>query len=264
MAENNQNVLLHIESGIAHVTLNRAEVHNAFDEDVIARLSAIWADIAAREDIIAVILRGAGKSFSAGGDLNWMKRAASYSEDENYQDGLRLARMLNGLANLPQVTIAMVQGAAMGGGFGLVACCDIVIAGPDSSFALSEVKLGLIPATIGPHVIRAIGPRHARRYFQTGERFGQSRAHEIGLVHECADSTDAMEDILVSILKSIRTNGPQAMRAAKKLASDIAGRSIDDDLLKDTASRIAQTRAGDEAKEGLSAFLEKRKARWIA
>lgn len=253
-------VLLKSEDGIAHVTLNRPEIHNAFDETVIARLTAIWDDLAQRKDIRAVVLTGNGKSFSAGADINWMKRAASYTEERNYQDALKLAQMLNRLHTLPQLTIACVQGAAMGGGLGLVACCDVAIADKDAMFALSEVKLGVIPATIGPYVIRAIGERQARRYFQTGERFDGAKAHEIGLVHRVAERPEDMEYLLHTLLKEIATNGPLATREAKRLCRDLSGPPVTQAVMEDTARRIAAIRTGTEAQERLSAFLEKRKA----
>lgn len=249
--------------GIATVTLNRPDVHNAFDENTISGLSGAFADLAKRDDIRVVVLRGAGPSFSAGADLNWMKRAAGFTEQQNKADALALATMLYTLYTLPQVTIACVHGAAMGGGLGLVACCDIVVADHDAVFALSEVKLGLIPATIAPYVLRAMGERQARRYFQTGERFNGARAAEIGFVHEVTAGPEDMEARLQSILKSISVNGPLAMRAAKALCLDLAGKAITPDLINDTAGRIARTRSGAEAKEGIAAFLEKRKAGWI-
>lgn len=244
---------------VAYVTLNRPDVHNAFDENMIAHLAMVFDELAGRDDICAVVLRGQGKSFSAGGDINWMKRAAGYSEDENYQDGLKLAAMLHGLYTLPQVTIACVHGPAMGGGMGLAACCDIVLAGPGAVFALSEVKLGLIPATIGPYVMAAIGPRQMRRYAQSGERIDADTALQIGLAHAVGDIDVLLDDVL----KNIHANGPLAMRAAKTLCADLAGAAITPALIDDTARRIAKTRAGDEAKEGLVAFLEKRKAGWV-
>lgn len=255
-------VLLEIKDSIAYVTLNRPEVHNAFDETVIARLSEIWDELADNKDVMAVVLQGKGKSFSAGADMNWMRRAADFTEEQNKSDALALATMLNKLYCLPKVTIACVQGAAMGGGMGLVCCCDIVIAEEDAKFALSEVKLGLIPATISPYVLAAIGPRQSRRYFQTGERFDGKKALEIGLAHELAERPEDMEYHLHVILKNLSTNGPKSMVAAKQLCLDLAGKPITQDILDDTASRIAAARAGDEAKEGLSAFLEKRKAAW--
>lgn len=250
-------VLLQIENDIATVTLNRPELHNAFDDVMIERLASVFGSLEKRMDIRAIVLRGEGKSFSAGADLNWMKRAAQYSEAENRSDALALAWMLHTLANLPQTTIACVQGAAMGGGLGLASCCDIVIAAPDSVFALSEVKLGLIPATIGPYVIRAIGERQARRFFQTGERFSAQKAYEIGLVHELAD-TENIDDILLRILHELGKNGALAMRAAKCLCFDLAGAEISETLIHETASRIAAIRTSDEAQERLKAFLWKR------
>lgn len=256
-------ILMDMKEGVAHVTLNRPDVHNAFDEGVIERLSAVFDDIAGRDDVAAVVLRGRGKSFSAGGDLNWMKRAAGYSQEQNYEDALKLAGMLGRLYALPQATIACVQGAAMGGGFGLACCCDIVIAEEDAVFALSEVKLGLIPATIGPYVVRAIGSRQARRFFQTGERFTAKKGLEIGLVHEVAARPEDTEYLLEGILKNLRANGPRAIRAAKRLCDGLDGRAIDEILAKETARLIAATRAGDEAKEGIEAFLGKRKPAWV-
>ncbi|MBI4030931.1 MAG: enoyl-CoA hydratase/isomerase family protein [Proteobacteria bacterium] len=258
-----ETVLLEVRDSIAHVTLNRPDVHNAFDEEMLACLHTLWGDLAERGDVRAVVLTGKGKSFSAGADLNWMKKAAGYTEKQNREDALRLADMLYRLYTLPQVTIACVYGAAMGGGMGLVSCCDIVIAEKDARFALSEVKLGLIPATIAPYVLRAIGERHARRFFQTGERFDGAKAHEIGLVHRLAGRPEDVEYLLHATLKEIAANGPQAMRAAKKLCLDLAGQPLSESLRGETASRIAATRAGNEAKEGLSAFSDKRPASWI-
>lgn len=248
--------------GAAYVTLNRPDVHNAFDEGVIARLTALWAELGSDGSVHAVILRGAGKSFSAGGDLNWMKRAAAYTPEQNQADGMKLAQMLRGLYTLPKLTIALAQGAAMGGGMGLVCCCDIVIAQKDTKFALSEVKIGLAPATIGPYVLRALGERQARRYFQTGERFDGAKAYELGLAHILYADDAERDAALAGILDNIKTNGPQAMMASKRLCLDLAGMPLNKELIADTANRIAELRAGDEAREGLAAFLEKRKAGW--
>lgn len=255
-------VLMDVASGVATITLNRPDTHNAFDEHVIAALSGKLDVLRLEKSVHALVLRGAGKSFSAGADLNWMKRAAGFSEEQNKADALALAEMLHKLYTMPLVTIACVQGAAMGGGMGLVSCCDIVIADKDALFALSEVKLGLIPATIAPYVLRTLGERQARRYFQTGERFNGEQAHKIGFIHELVRGADDMGERLAAILKIISTNGPQAMRASKALCLDLAGQPITAELIDDTASRIARTRAGVEAKEGLNAFLEKRKPEW--
>lgn len=255
-------VLLGKQDGVAAVTLNRPDIHNAFDENVIARLSALWDELARDRGVQVVILRGAGKSFSAGGDLNWMKRAAGYTEEQNRADGMKLARMLHGLYALPQLTVAVAHGAAMGGGLGLVACCDIVIAQQDMKFSLSEVRLGLAPATIGPYVLRALGERQSRRYFQTGERFDGRKAYELGLAHILYDTDAERDAALAGIMENVRANGPEAMAASKRLCLDLAGRPLSDELIADTASRIAALRAGDEAREGLAAFLEKRRPRW--
>jgi methylglutaconyl-CoA hydratase len=256
-------VLLDIKKNVATVTLNRPDVHNAFDEQMIDTLVGTFEDLAILNEITAVVIKGAGKSFSAGADINWMQRAAGYSEAQNKKDAQNLARMLHALYTLPKLTVAMVQGAAMGGGFGIVCCCDIVIAQKDTRFSLSEVKLGLIPATIAPYVLAAIGPRYARRYMQTGERFTAQDGYHIGLVHEVADAEEDMPLILGPILDNVTANGPCAMAASKKLCLDYAGKALTKDLMDDSASRIAQTRIGLEAQEGLKAFMEKRKAGWI-
>ncbi|HEC00189.1 MAG TPA: gamma-carboxygeranoyl-CoA hydratase [Sphingomonadales bacterium] len=251
------------DDGIAFVTLNRPEVHNAFDEHMISRLSEVFQTLEADKHCRAVVLRGAGKSFSAGADLNWMARAADFSHNENLADAEHLAIMLSDLYSMNKLTIACVQGAAMGGGLGLVACCDLVIADVNTTFALSEVKIGLIPATISPYVLSAIGARHARRYFQTGERFKGQQAHDMGLVHELTTTKDEMDAQLHVMLDHVRANGPLAMREAKRLILDYGGRAITPDIMEDSAERIAAIRARAEAKEGLAAFLEKRKPDWM-
>lgn len=259
----NDVVLTHVEKGVATLTINRPEAHNAFDEHVIAALSGKLDALLIERDVHTLVLRGTGKSFSAGADLNWMKRAANFTDQQNKGDALALAAMLNKLATLPKTTIACVQGVAMGGGLGLVACCDIVIAQVDTLFSLSEVKLGLIPATIAPYVLRAIGERQCRRYFQTAERFNGETARAIGLVHEVVANEGEMESKLAKVLESLCANAPHAKAEAKKLCLDLAGKPLDQAMMNDTATRIAQTRAGGEAKEGLNAFLEKRKPSWI-
>lgn len=252
-----QSVILSINENIATITLNRPEVHNAFDDEVIARLTGILDDLHANENIIATVLQSNGKSFSAGADLNWMKKAASYTEQQNKEDAYKLATMLNKLDTLPCVTIACVQGAAMGGGLGLVSCCDIVIAADRAIFALSEVKLGLIPATIAPYVLRAMGQRQARRFFVTGERFSAQHAHSIGFIHDCVADENALAEKRDEYLDFIKKNGPIAMRASKKLCLDLDGQTITDEVLHETASRIAKARSTDEAKQRLTNFLEK-------
>ncbi len=252
------------DDGIAWVTLNRPEVHNAFDEMMIARLREIFYELEQDNHCRAVVLRGAGKSFSAGADLDWMKRAADFSHNQNLADAEYLAAMLNSLYSLNKLTIACVQGAAMGGGIGLVSCCDLVIADINTTFALSEVKIGLIPATISPYVLSAMGARNARRYFQTGDKFKGRRAYELGLVHELTTSEDEMAAQLNVMLGHVHTNGPLAMREAKRLIMDFAGQPLSSAIMADSAERIAAIRSRAEAKEGLKAFLEKRKAGWIS
>jgi methylglutaconyl-CoA hydratase len=242
--------------------MNRPEKHNAFDDSVIAELREAFDDIAARDEVRVVVLASQGKNFSAGADLGWMKRMAEYDYEHNHHDAQLLAGMLKALHDLPQPTIARVQGAAFGGAVGLVSCCDMAVAGEGASFCLSEVKIGLIPATISPYVITAMGERAARRYFTTAERFRAVEGLRLGLVSEVVgeDELDAAVDTLVDALLQ---NGPQAVRAAKQLVADVAGREITADLIEDTCERIAQIRISDEGQEGLGAFLNKRKPNWL-
>ena len=246
------------EAGVARITLNRPEVHNAFNDDLIAELTAALVRLEQDPAVRAVVLAAAGKSFSAGADLNWMKRMAGYSEEENRADARGLAGLMRSLNELAKPTVALVQGAAYGGGVGLVACCDIAIAATRASFCLSEVKLGLIPAVISPYVIAAIGERSARRYFVTAERFDAETALRLGLVQEVV-APEELEAAGRRVLEALLAGGPEAQAAAKRLVRDMAGRPIDDALVEETAKRIAEVRAGDEAREGISAFLEKRR-----
>lgn len=246
-------IKLTIENDIATLTLNRPEVHNAFHAEMIAELSQTFDGIAQRPDIKVIVIKGEGKSFSAGADLNWMKDSIEFSKEDNRRDAIALAEMLNKLNTLPQLAVACVHGAAMGGGFGIVSCCDYVIANDKAIFSLSEVKLGLIPATISPYVIQAIGQRQARRFFQTGERFGANKAKEIGLVHEVGD----IEQLLESVLNTIASNGPAAMRMSKKLCFDLSGSYVSEGVMNETANRIAEIRTTQEAQERLAKFLNK-------
>ena len=262
MNTNNDTVLLEVnEQGIATVTLNNPEKHNAFDDGIIKQLTDIFNDISERDDISVMILASNGKSFSAGADLGWMKRMAGYSYEDNLKDANALATMLKALNFLPQTTIAKVQGAAFGGAVGLASCCDIVIASTKASFCLSEVKIGLIPATISPYVVDAIGLKASRRYFQTAERFFADKAQQIGLVDEVV-TPDALTDEVNAMVATLLANGNQARRQAKKLSQDVAFQSIDDNLLKDTSERIAAIRVSTEGQEGLTAFFEKRAPNW--
>jgi methylglutaconyl-CoA hydratase len=250
------------ERGVATITLNRPEIHNAFDDTVIAALTNAFTHAANDPAVRVVVLAANGKSFCAGGDLNWMRRMAGYNYDENLRDSNALADMLRTLNFLPKPTIARVQGAAYGGGVGLVACCDIAVASSNSAFCLSEVKVGLIPATIGPYVVQAIGQRAARRYFTTAELISANTAHVLGLVSELVEPKE-LEAHVANIVTNLLRNGPNAIAEAKRLVLDIAGREIDAAMIADTSERIAQTRGSDEGREGLSAFLEKRKPNWI-
>ena len=250
------------ERGVATITLNRPDIHNAFDDTVIAALTNAFTHAANDPAVRVVVLAANGKSFCAGGDLNWMRRMAGYNYDENLQDSNALADMLRTLNFLPKPTIARVQGAAYGGGVGLVACCDIAVASSNSAFCLSEVKVGLIPATISPYVVQAIGQRAARRYFTTAELISANTAHVLGLVSELVEPKE-LEAHVANIVTNLLRNGPNAIAEAKRLVLDIAGREIDAAMIADTSERIAQTRGSDEGREGLSAFLEKRKPNGI-
>jgi methylglutaconyl-CoA hydratase len=245
----------------ATLWLNRPERHNAFDDALIGELSHALAELAGDASVLVVLLAGRGKSFSAGADLAWMKRMAGYTLAENEADAQAMAEMLHRLDSLPKPTIALVQGAAMGGGVGLVAACDIALAAEDAQFALSEVRLGLIPAAISPYVIAAIGPRAARRYFLTAERFDARQAMALGLVSAVVPVAElAAEGARLADL--LGRNGPVAMAEAKRLIADVTGRPIDAALRAETARRIARQRAGAEGREGVAAFLEKRKPVW--
>ncbi|MBK8209699.1 MAG: enoyl-CoA hydratase/isomerase family protein [Rhodospirillales bacterium] len=247
--------------GLATVWMNRPEVHNAFDDTLIAELTEALLMLDSDVEVRVVVLGGRGESFCAGADLNWMKRAAGYSEAENLRDARALAEMLRSLALMSKPTLARVQGAAIGGGLGLVAGCDIAVASTRASFATSEVRLGLIPATIGPYVIAAIGERQARRYFLTGERISASRALEIGLAHEVTEA-ERLDATVASIADALIAGGPQAQTAAKHLIQDITGRPLTAELAEDTACRIAGLRATPEAGEGIRAFLQKQPPAW--
>ena len=249
------------DDGVAWVTLTRPEVHNAFDDTLIAELSAVLGGFASDERVRAVVLGAQGRSFSAGADLNWMQRMAGYSERENLDDARALADLMRRLYELPKPTLALVQGPTYGGGVGLVACCDIAIAAETANFCFSEVRLGLIPAAIGPYVIAAMGERAARRYFLTAETFSAREAMRFGLVHDVVPD-EALRDIGRRVIKALLRGGPNAQVAAKDLILTISGRPLDD-LAEETAKRIARLRVSEEGREGIAAFLEKRKPRWL-
>ena len=248
---------------IALVTLNRTDVHNAFNETLIAELTDALRALDANPRIRAIILLSSGKSFCAGADLKWMERMAGYAYEQNIADASALARLLQTLAGMGKPTIARVHGAAFGGGVGLIACCDIAIATQNATFALSEAKLGLIPATIGPYVVEAIGARHARRYMITAETFDAAEAYRIGLVHDIVPDVEALDARVNELLGSLLVAGPHAQKAVKALVRAVAHRPIDERVVADTAERIATIRASDEGREGIAAFLTRRSPEWV-
>jgi methylglutaconyl-CoA hydratase len=247
---------------IATVTLNRPEVRNAFNEQAIAELTAAFTALGQVDGIRAIVLASNGTAYCAGADLNWMKKMAGYSEDENRADAMQLANMLRTIYACPKPVVAKVHGDCFGGGVGLVAACDIAIAADDAHFCLSEVKLGLIPATISPYVIKAMGENAARRYFLTAERFNAREALRIGLVHDIATAA-TLDGQVDAIAAALAANSPNAVRQAKALVREIAGQPVTDTLIADTAHRIAQIRASGEGREGVAAFLDKRKPSWL-
>ncbi|WP_462163991.1 enoyl-CoA hydratase-related protein [Pseudoalteromonas xiamenensis] len=246
------------KSKVAILLLSRPEKHNAFNSEVIAELIKN-IEYASTLDIRALVFKTEGKHFSAGADLAWMKSMADNNYEENVADSMELARLMNVLANCPHPTVCLVQGAAFGGALGLIACCDIAVATPEAKFCLSEVKLGLIPAVISPYVIRAIGERHARRYFLTAEVFDSEQALSMGLLHAISEDLSLSQ---AHFIDTILNNGPMAVKSAKSLINEVAGFAIDDSLIRHTAKRIAEIRVSAEGQEGLSAFFEKRKPTW--
>ena len=247
--------------GVATITLNRPEKHNAFDDVLITDLLQFLDNIEHDKSIRVLVLRAQGKSFCAGADLDWMRRMADFDFEQNLADVRQLARLMYRLNRLNKPVIALVQGASFGGGVGLIACCDIAIASTDAIFSLSEVRLGLIPSVISPYVIAAIGSRAARRYFLSGERFDAARALQLGLLHEVVEP-ETLDVSLEQCIDALLISGPGAQAAAKELIQHVKGRAIDESLIEETARRIAEVRACDEAREGLNAFLEKRKPDW--
>lgn len=249
------------ELGVATVTLNRPELHNAFDAELIAELTEVFQYMHKEPAVRVMILAANGRSFSAGADLNWMQKMADYSYAENLEDANKLATMLASLHNLNKPTIARVQGAAFGGAVGLIACCDMAIGSKLSKFCLSEVKIGLIPATISPYVINAIGARASRRYFTTAEVFSARRARRLGLLSE-AVTEEELDSTIDSLIEHILRNSPKAVSAAKNLINQVENKVIDQSLIDFTCEQIAQIRVSTEGQEGLQAFLHKRPASW--
>ena len=258
-----QNLLTEIDRGVGIVTLNRPDRHNAFDDVTIVELTHALGTLEADPAVRTIVIGSIGKNFCAGADLNWMRRVADHGPEENLRDARALAEMLRHVAQCQKPVIARVQGPAYGGGVGLIAACDIAISTFDAQFALTEVKLGIIPSTISPHVIAAIGERYARRYMLTAERFSASEAYRIGLVHEIVHDEAALDDAIGDLIEALLKNGPDAMAECKQLIGVVAGRPLSAELIEDTAQRIARVRATAEAQEGMAAFLAKRKPNWI-
>ena len=255
--------LLHLREGaVARLRLNRPQLHNAFDATLIAALTGALDSVAADPDVRVVVVEGEGASFSAGADLNWMRGMAAASEEENRRDSLALARLMRALDECPKPTIARVQGAAFGGGVGLVACCDIAIATANAKFGLTEAKLGLLPAVISPYVIEAIGPRQARRWFATAELFEAATAYHVGLLHEVVDDEAALDAAVARQIDLLLKAGPVAAAGAKSLVRRVAARVDRDGLDADNAALIAALRVSPEGQEGLTAFLDKRAPAW--
>jgi methylglutaconyl-CoA hydratase len=247
---------------IARITLNHPEVRNAFDDATILELTSTFRELDTDDNVRVVVLAAEGETFCAGADLNWMKRMAEYSVEENRADALNLAKMLNAVYRCSKPVIARVQGDVYAGGVGLVAACDIAISVDTAKFCLSEARLGLMPATIAPYVIRAMGARAAHRYFVTAERFDALDAMLLGFVHKVVSPAD-LDSKVDAIAKAIVNNSPNAVRECKRLVLDFVDREINDDLISETAERIARIRASEEGREGVRSFLEKRKPAWL-
>jgi methylglutaconyl-CoA hydratase len=258
-----QTIEVEHQAAIATVWLNRPEVHNAFNETVIEELDAALLALASNASVRVVVLAGRGRNFCAGADLRWMERAAGAAPEENLQDARRFAAMLRRLAVLGKPTIARVQGSALGGGMGLAAACDICVAALDASFAMTEVRLGLIPAVICPYVLRALGSRQCLRYMQTAERIGSERAQALGLVHEAVPAGE-LDACVQRLCAALCAGGPRSQAACKQLAADLDGGGLTDAVLERSAAAIARQRSSSEAREGLDAFFGKRPPAWAA
>jgi methylglutaconyl-CoA hydratase len=257
-----QTLELRREGKLATLSLNRPDVRNAFNETTIAELTTAFAELGADPDVRVIVLAANGVAFCAGADLNWMKKMADYTHQENLADAAQLANMLHTIYTCPKPVVAKVQGDCYAGGMGLVAACDMVVAVDTANFCLSEVKLGLIPATISPYVIKAMGENAARRYFLTAERFDAAEAKRIGFAHEVV-SADALDAKVAELVKALGNNSPNAVRQAKRLVRDVGGREISAALIAATVDDIAQIRASQEGREGVRSFLEKRKPDWL-
>ena len=252
-----------LEGPVARITLDQSETRNAFDDVVIAELTQAFERAGSATQVRAVVLAANGPAFCAGANLNWMRRMADYSRDENMADAGRLADMLRVMAECPKPTIARVQGDVYAGGLGLVAACDMAVSVDSAWYCLSEVRIGLVPATISPYVIRAMGARAAQRYFLTAERFSAAEAHRVGLVHEVVPA-DALDGKVDALLKALTTASPAAVSTCKQLLRDVTGHAIDAALIARTVEGIADIRASEQGREGVQAFLQKRKPGWLS
>lgn len=257
-------VIFSQRGALATVMLNRPALHNAFNDEIVNALAAAWDRVGKSSDIRVVVIKGEGTSFSGGGDLEYMRKAGAASRDENLAGTLAMARMLQALRDLPQATLAVVHGNCMAGATGVVAATDIAVATANTKFAFSEVKLGLTPATISPHVVAAIGVRNARRYFLTGERFSAAEAQRIGLIHETVADETALAAKQEEITAALLQGAPGAVAAIKKLVREVSGRPLDDEMIASTAANIADRMASAEGQEGLASFFEKRRPRWFS
>ncbi|MDH0048140.1 enoyl-CoA hydratase/isomerase family protein [Comamonas terrigena] len=254
---------LTVNAGVATVTLTQPEIRNAFSDEVIQEITEAFRVAGERPDVRAIVLAAEGTAFCAGANLNWMRRMADYDRAENLQDAGALAEMLRTIYHCPKPTIARVQGDVYAGGMGLVAACDMAVAAENAGFCLSEVKIGLVPGTIAPYVLRAMGARAGHRYFLTGERFDAAEALRIGFVHQVV-AAEQLDDAVDSLLKALLVAGPDAVRTCKKLVLDVAEREINAQLIASTVEVIADIRASEEGKEGVQAFLSKRKPSWLS
>ncbi len=259
-----QSIITEVDDSVGILTLNRPERHNAFDEQLVTEMTNGLLALEADPRVRVIVLSSTGKSFCSGADLSWMKIAASYTSQENLRDARSFARLMTTLHELPKPTIARVQGPAYGGGVGLIAACDIAVASYDALFALTEVKLGILPAVVSPYVLAAIGERYCRRYMLSAERFSAAEAYRIGLVHEIVPGEEQLDEAIGEIVDSLLKSGPQAQAECKSLIRIISGQPIDDSTVEETAQRITRVRSSPEGKEGLAAFLEKRKPNWLA
>ena len=262
-SDNYKSLLVTIQQHVATVTLNRPEIRNAFNDEMIAELTEAFTTLGANNDVRVIVLAAAGKAFCAGADLNWMRAMADYSYEENLADADKLAQMLKTIYECPKPTVAAIQGDVYAGGMGLVAVCDVAIAVRIANFCLSEVRLGLAPATISPYVIRALGARASQRYFLSAEVFDAKKARQLGFIHERV-SEESLDDTVATFCDKMVKNSPDAVKTCKRLLQDVAGAPITDELIADTVKGIADIRSSEQGKEGVQAFLQKRKPNWLS